>query len=78
MGIVLLMGICCAWKIFQSYLNLADETKAVQVVKHDYKTKYPVKYLGAKNEDYRKELVSSVILFNCGHPANRTLTKRVH
>ena len=55
--------------------ELADETKAVQVVKHDYKTKYPVKYLGAKNEDYPKKNQSSVILFNCGHPANRTLTK---
>jgi len=53
---------------------LADPTKAVQVVKHDYKTTQPVKYLGAKNEDYPRKNWSSVIIWNCGHPANRILT----
>lgn len=50
-----------------------DPSKAVQVVKHDYKTKHPVKYLGAKNEDYPRKNWSSVILWNCGHPANQRL-----
>jgi lipopolysaccharide biosynthesis glycosyltransferase len=54
--------------------NLRDETKAVMVVKHDYKTRMPVKYLGAKNEDYPRKNWSSVILWNCGHALNRKIT----
>lgn len=54
--------------------SLRDETKAVQVVKHDYKTKAAKKYLGNKNEDYPKKNWSSLILWNCSHPANSILT----
>ena len=54
--------------------DMRDPNKAVQVVKHEYKTKHPVKYLGAKNEDYPRKNWSSVILWNCGHPANLALT----
>jgi hypothetical protein len=54
--------------------SLRDATKAVQVVKHDYKTKATKKYLGNKNEDYPKKNWSSLILWNCGHPANTVLT----
>lgn len=54
--------------------ELKDDSYAVQVVKHDYKTKMPVKYLGAKNEDYPCKNWSSVILWNCGHPKNKLLT----
>lgn len=46
----------------------------VQVVQHDYKTKYPVKYLGNKNDDYPKKNQSSVILWNCSFFPNRKLT----
>lgn len=53
---------------------MRDPNKAVQVVKHEYKTKHPVKYLGAKNEDYPRKNWSSVILWNCSHPANAKLT----
>ncbi len=52
---------------------LRDETKAVQVVKHDYKTRQKVKYLGNKNEDYPRKNWSSLVLWNCGHPANKVL-----
>lgn len=45
-----------------------------QVVKHDYKTKHPVKYLGNKNEDYPCKNWSSVVLWNCGYFPNRVLT----
>lgn len=48
--------------------------KDVQVVKHDYKTKMPVKYLGSKNEDYPRKNWSSVILWNCNSYPNRKLT----
>jgi len=44
------------------------------VVKHDYKTKHPVKYLGYKNEDYPRKNWSSVVLWNCGFFPNRVLT----
>lgn len=45
----------------------------VQVVKHDYATKYPTKYLGAKNEDYPRKNWSSVVIWNCGFGGNRVL-----
>jgi len=54
--------------------QLRDETKAVQVVKHNYKTKMTEKYLGAKNEDYPRKNWSSMILWNCGHEANKCVT----
>lgn len=54
--------------------NLRDESKAVMVVKHDYKTRMTEKYLGSKNENYPRKNWSSVILWNCGHVANQTVT----
>jgi lipopolysaccharide biosynthesis glycosyltransferase len=54
--------------------SLRDDTKAVMVVKHDYKTKMTEKYLGAKNENYPRKNWSSVILWNCGHAANKVVT----
>ena len=54
--------------------EMRDESKAVQVVQHDYKTRMKVKYLGAKNEDYPRKNWSSVILWNCGHERNKILT----
>jgi hypothetical protein len=44
------------------------------VVKHNYKTKMTEKYLGSKNEDYPCKNWSSVILWNCSHPANAVVT----
>lgn len=58
----------------QELWNLRDPSKAVQVVQHDYKTKTLQKYLGNRNEDYPRKNWSSVILWNCGHPANALLT----
>lgn len=55
---------------------LRDESKAVMVVKHNYKTKSSIKYLGSKNEDYPRKNWSSVILWNCGHPSNLALTSK--
>jgi lipopolysaccharide biosynthesis glycosyltransferase len=54
--------------------NLRDDYKDVMVVKHDYKTCMPVKYLGARNEDYPRKNWSSVILWNCASFPNRKLT----
>ena len=54
--------------------NMRRPDRGVQVVKHDYKTAFPVKYLGAKNEDYPRKNWSSVILWNCGFFPHRKLT----
>ncbi len=54
--------------------QLRDETKAVLCVHHDYKTKTQNKYLNSKNEDYPRKNWSSVVLWNCGHPANKIIT----
>lgn len=53
---------------------LRDERKAVMVVKHDYQTRLQEKYLGAKNESYPRKNWSSVVLWNCAHPANQCVT----
>ena len=54
--------------------NLRQLDKDVMVVKHDYQTCMPVKYLGAKNENYPRKNWSSVILWNCNSFPNRQLT----
>ena len=55
--------------------NYRNQSHAdVQVVKHDYKTKMPVKYLGAKNEDYPRKNWSSVMIFNCNNFPTKKLT----
>ena len=59
--------------------SLRDPVRtAVQVVPHEYKTKYPRKYLGTSmesdNVDYPKKNQSSVMLINCAHFAWRQIT----
>lgn len=57
---------------------LRDPYKPVQVVKHDYRTRWPRKYLGTKmeapNEDYPRKQWSSVMILNCMHMSWRKLT----
>lgn len=59
--------------------ELRDDRYAVQVVKHHYKTKHKRKYLGTPlendNLDYPRKNWSSVVLWNCGHPSNRILSR---
>ena len=59
----------------QDLLDLRDDSKALQVVKHDYKTKAQQKYLGNINQDYPRKNWSSVILWNCAHPKHKILTQ---
>lgn len=51
---------------------LRDEQFAVQVVKHSYKTRNPIKYLGTTmqcpNVDYPRKNQSSLMLINCAAP----------
>jgi hypothetical protein len=53
---------------------LKDPKYALQVVKHDYRTKHSRKYVGtdleSSNEDYPCKNWSSLILWNCGHWAH--------
>lgn len=53
---------------------MRDESKAIMCVQHDYRTTAPTKYLGATNEDYPRKNWSSVVMWNCAHPANRVVT----
>ena len=61
-------------KDIKELLDLKDDSKALQVVKHDYKTKANQKYLGNINQDYPRKNWSSVILWNCKHPKHKILT----
>lgn len=54
---------------------LFDPYMAVQVVKHDYRTRHPRKYVGsqleAANGDYERKNWASVMAINCSHFAWR-------
>lgn len=52
---------------------LLDPSKAVMVVKHNYRPAESVKMVGAKQTVYPRKNWSSVIAWNCDHPANRRL-----
>ena len=52
----------------------ADDKYAVMCVHHDYAPKEGIKMDGQKQTVYPRKNWSSVMLFNCGHPANKALT----
>ena len=54
--------------------DLRDKNYAIQVVKHNYKTKIEEKYWGNKNENYPRKNWSSLILWNCEHEAHKILS----
>lgn len=57
---------------------LRNPRMAVQVVKRDYETQHPIKYLGtsmeAGNGDYPRKNWASLMLINCYHMAWRAVT----
>ena len=53
---------------------LKESQYDVMVVKHEYSTKHPVKYLGQPNLDYPAKNWSSVMLMNCGNFPWRKIT----
>ncbi len=55
-------------------LAQADDRYAVMVVKHDYRPQNSVKMDGKAQSYYPRKNWSSMILWNCEHPANRALT----
>jgi len=52
----------------------ADEQYAVMVAKHDYTPKPGMKMDNKTQHPYPRKNWSSVMLFNCSHPSNQTLT----
>jgi len=52
----------------------ADDKYAVMVAKHDYTPKEGTKMDGQTQTVYPRKNWSSVMLFNCGHPSNQSLT----
>lgn len=55
-------------------VELADPTKSVMCVQHNYQTKASIKFLNSTNRNYKRKNWSSVVLYNCAHPSNRILT----
>lgn len=53
---------------------LADDRYAVMVVKHDHRPREEEKMDGQLQTSYPRKNWSSLVLFNCDHPANKALT----
>lgn len=53
--------------------DLADDKYAVMCVKHDHRPAETVKMDGQKQELYSRKNWSSLVLWNCSHPANKFL-----
>jgi lipopolysaccharide biosynthesis glycosyltransferase len=58
----------------QKLFGLADKKYAVMVVKHHHDPDYQVKMEGQAQTKYERKNWSSVVLWNCEHPANAELT----
>ena len=56
---------------------MADDEYALMCVKHDYVPRNAVKMDGQKQVSYPRKNWSSCILWNCGHPSNKALTKDI-
>jgi len=57
-----------------SIMRGVDPAKAVHVVKHEYAPKSAVKMDGKIQHQYPRKNWSSLVVFNCAHPANQVLT----
>lgn len=58
----------------QEIFDLGDETKALQVVHHDFAPEATEKMDGQLQTVYPRKNQSSVMLINCDHPAHERLT----
>lgn len=63
---------CDIAEIFSSVER--DAGKAVYVVKHDYLPRNDIKYLDTVQYSYPRKNWSSVVVWNCAHPAHGSLT----
>lgn len=63
------------WPMFQYVESLhPDQRAAVYCVQHDYMPANETKMDGQAQSKYNRKNWSSVMLFNCDHPANKRLT----
>ena len=58
-------------------IDLLDDRYALMCVHHDHRPPETVKMDGRKQTQYPRKNWSSLVLYNCGHPANRVLTPDV-
>lgn len=54
-------------------IDQIDDKYAIMCVQHDYKPNVTTKLAGKAQSVYPRKNWSSVVLYNCGHPANRCL-----
>jgi len=52
-------------------IDQCDDKYAIMCVQHDYKPTVGVKLAGRKQDAYPRKNWSSMVLYNCGHPANQ-------
>jgi lipopolysaccharide biosynthesis glycosyltransferase len=52
-------------------IDQIDDKYAIMCVQHDYKPTVDVKLAGKAQEAYPRKNWSSMVLYNCGHPANQ-------
>ena len=55
-------------------IDLADDRYALMCVHHDHRPPEHLKMDGRQQTVYPRKNWSSLVLYNCGHPANRVLT----
>ena len=55
-------------------IGLLDPASAVMVVKHDHRPRETIKMDGRLQTGYPRKNWSSLVLWNCAHPAHRALT----
>ena len=58
----------------KNLIDLADDRFAVMCVHHDHRPPEATKMDGAQQTQYPRKNWSSMVLYNCGHPANAVLT----
>lgn len=58
----------------EELFELADPSKALMCVHHDYRPAETMKMDGQEQTTYARKNQSSVMLINCDHPANKSLT----
>ena len=61
----------------ENLFNQVDDKYAVMCVKHDYKPKSETKMDGKLQSLYPRKNWSSLVLWNCGHPSNKKITKEL-
>jgi len=61
----------------QKLFNSANDRYAVMCAQHDYTPKEGTKMDGQTQTVYPRKNWSSMMLFNCGHPSNKKLTKEL-